>query len=127
VTDAAFEQLDQIGLTGLRAFGFHGALPEERIAGQNFLIDLTVFLDTSVAAESDDLTETIHYGVLANQVVEAVEADPVDLIETVAQRVADVALAYRRAISVRVTVHKPDAPIEVPFTDVSVTITRSRA
>jgi len=120
-------EMDQITLTGLKAFAFHGALPEERLTGQDFLIDLTVVLDTSAAAESDDLAETIHYGVLARQVVEAVEGEPVDLIETVAQRVADVALAYQRAVTARVTVHKPDAPIDVPFTDVSVTIVRTRS
>jgi len=120
-------QHDEITLTGLRAFAFHGALPEERVSGQEFVIDLTVSLDLDAAAVSDDLTETIHYGVLARQVVEAVEGEPVDLIETVAQRVADVVLAYPLALAVRVTVHKPSAPIDVPFADVSVAITRVRA
>lgn len=127
MNDVPVELRDHITLTGLKAFAFHGALPEERLTGQDFLIDLTVFLDTTDAAESDDLAETIHYGVLAQQVVDAVEGEPVDLIETVAQRVADVALAYRRAVTARVTVHKPDAPIDVPFTDVSVTIVRTRS
>ncbi|CAN5242432.1 dihydroneopterin aldolase [soil metagenome] len=120
-------EMDQITLTAVKAFGFHGVLPEERLTGQEFLIDLTVVLDTTDAAQSDDLAETIHYGTLARQVVEAVEGEPVDLIETVAQRVADVALAYRRAVSARVTVHKPNAPIDVPFADVSVTIVRTRS
>jgi len=105
--------LDRITLTGLRAFAHHGVLEFERTDGQTFVIDVTVHLALSDAAAGDDLAQTVHYGVLADQVVAAVERDPVDLIETVAERVA-------------VTVHKPDAPIAVPFADVSVTILRGR-
>lgn len=118
--------LDEITLTGLRANAHHGVLEQERRTGQVFLIDVTVHLDLGAAARSDDLDQTIHYGELAEQIVGAVERDPVDLIETVAERVAEVVLAHRRAQLVRVTVHKPSAPIPVPFDDVSVTITRGR-
>lgn len=115
---------DQITLTGLRASAFHGVLEQERHTGQVFLVDVTVELDFAEAAASDDLALTIHYGELAEEIVAAVESDPVDLIETVAERVAKVVLAHRPAQLVRVTVHKPSAPIAVPFDDVSVTITR---
>jgi dihydroneopterin aldolase len=118
--------LDEITLTGLRATAFHGVLDHERRDGQTFVIDVTVFLDLSDAARSDELSRTVDYGVLAQQIVESVERDPVDLIETVAQRVADVVLGHRAATLAKVTVHKPDAPIAVPFEDVSVTITRGR-
>ncbi len=118
---------DSIALTGLRASGFHGVLDEERVNGQEFVIDVTVTLDLHPAAASDELGATIHYGTLAEEVVRAVERDPVDLIETVAERVAAVVLAYPAAESVRVTVHKPSAPITVPFADVAVTIERRRA
>jgi dihydroneopterin aldolase len=118
---------DRITLTGLRATGHHGVFEHERIDGQVFVIDVTVHLSLHDAAVSDDLDDTVHYGVLAEQVVDAVERDPVDLIETVAERVAAVALGFRRADSVDVTVHKPDAPITVPFADVSVSITRTRS
>jgi dihydroneopterin aldolase len=117
---------DQLTLTGLRASGDHGVFPEERENGQEFIIDVTVSVDLSAAATSDDLDQTIHYGVLAEEIVSAVERDPVDLIETVAERIAAVVLAHRAARWVRVTLHKPSAPITVPFSDVSVTITRSR-
>jgi dihydroneopterin aldolase len=117
---------DQLTLTGLRASAYHGVFPEERENGQEFIIDVTVSLDLSAAASSDDLDQTIHYGVLAEEIVSAVERDPVDLIETVAERIADVVLAHRAARWVRVTLHKPSAPITVPFSDVAVTITRSR-
>lgn len=118
--------LDEITLTGLRANAHHGVFDEERRTGQLFLIDVTVGLDFHDAAQSDDLENTIHYGVLAEEVVAAVERDPVDLIETVAERVAAVVLAHDRAAVVTVTVHKPAAPIAVPFEDVSVRIMRAR-
>jgi len=118
--------LDQIILKGLRASAFHGVLAEERRVGQVFLIDVTVSLDLSTAAETDDLAQTIHYGELAEQIVAAVESDPVDLIETVAERVAQVVLAHPQAFLADVTVHKPSAPISVPFEDVAVRIMRGR-
>ncbi len=119
--------LDQLMLTGLRASAFHGVYEHERRTGQIFIIDVTVFLPMRDAAADDDLAKTIHYGELAEEIVGAVERDPVDLIETVAERVAQVVLAHDAAHSVRVTVHKPNAPITVPFEDVSVQITRGRA
>jgi len=119
--------LDEIRLTGLRATAHHGVFEHERRDGQDFFIDLIVRLPLGPAAAGDDLAATVHYGELAEQVVAAVEGDPVDLIETVAERVAAVALSFPAAHEVVVTVHKPSAPITVPFDDVSVTIHRSRA
>jgi 7,8-dihydroneopterin aldolase/epimerase/oxygenase len=118
---------DALTLTGLRATAHHGVFEHERVNGQEFVIDLTVWVDTRAAAESDDLAKTVHYGVLAQEVVECVERDPVDLIETVAERIAAVALAHSAVRRARVTLHKPSAPIEVPFDDVSITIERTRA
>ena len=117
---------DRITLTGLRASAFHGVLAHERANGQLFLIDVVVHLSLREAGASDELTETIDYGELASRIVAAVETDPVDLIETVAERVAALVLEYPRATMTEVTVHKPSAPITVPFDDVSVTITRGR-
>jgi len=119
--------LDQITLTGLRASAFHGVFEHERRDGQVFVLDVTVSLDFAAAAAGDDLERTIHYGELADEIVASVERDPVDLIETVAERIAQVVLAHRAAQLVTVTVHKPSAPITVPFDDVSVTITRARS
>lgn len=117
---------DRITLTGLRASAFHGVLEHERRTGQVFIVDVTVWLDLEAAAASDDLDLTVHYGELAEEVVAAVESEPVDLIETVAERIAGVALAHAPVRQVEVTVHKPSAPITVPFSDVAVTIVRSR-
>lgn len=118
--------LDQITLTGLRASAFHGVLDEERRIGQVFIIDVVAHLDLAAAGASDELGLTVHYGELAEQVVAAVESDPVALIETVAERIASVVLLHRPVQLVTVTLHKPSAPITVPFDDVSVTITRGR-
>jgi dihydroneopterin aldolase len=118
---------DRITLTGLRVHANHGVFDFERSAGQEFVIDVSVAVDLAAAASGDDLARTVHYGELAEAVVAAVERDPVDLIETVAERVAGVALGWAAVDEVEVTVHKPQAPISVPFTDVSVTIVRGRA
>ena len=117
---------DEIALIGLRAFAHHGVFAEERENGQEFIVDVRVATDLGGAADSDDLDRTIHYGILAEAVVAAVESSPVDLIETVAKRIVDVVLAHELAQSVTVTVHKPSAPITVPFADVTVTLTRAR-
>lgn len=127
VPDVRGRPLDRVSLQGLVAFGRHGALPAERELGQHFVVDVTLHLDTSAAAAGDDLTRTVHYGALADQVAAAVAGEPVDLLETLAQRVAEVALAVPPgAEAVDVTVHKPHAPVAVPLADVSVTIRRWR-
>ena len=118
---------DRIVLTGLRAFAHHGVFERERRDGQEFVIDVTARLDLRGAGSDDELASTVHYGVLAEQVVAAVESDPVDLIESVAERVAGVVLQHAAVYEVEVTVHKPQAPITVPFDDVSVTIVRGRS
>lgn len=118
---------DRIDLVGLEAFAHHGVFAHERADGQRFVIDATVAVDLRAAAAGDALTRTVHYGELAEAIVTAVERDPVDLIETVAERVATVALGFAGVTATRITVHKPNAPITVPFGDVSVTIVRTVA
>ena len=86
------------------------------------MVDLVLGLDTRPAAADDDLTRTAHYGVVAEQVVAIIAGEPVDLIETLAQRIADQCLKHAAVEEVEVTVHKPDAPITVPFDDVTITI-----
>jgi 7,8-dihydroneopterin aldolase/epimerase/oxygenase len=117
---------DELALTGLACWGHHGVFEHERREGQTFLVDLVLGLDTAPAAASDDLSETVDYGSLATAVKSAVEKEPVDLIETLTQRIADVCLLDDRVEWVRVTVHKPDAPIDATFADVALTITRSK-
>jgi 7,8-dihydroneopterin aldolase/epimerase/oxygenase len=119
--------MDRLRLTGLRAFGHHGVLDFERRDGQEFVIDVELGLDTGLAARTDHLSDTVDYGELAKRLHRAVESDPVDLIETLAARLVDVCLSYPQVAEAEVTVHKPDAPIEVTFDDVALTIQRSRA
>lgn len=120
------DELDTLTLTGLEVFAHHGVFDFERADGQTFLLDLVVWLDTAGAAAGDDLAQTLHYGELAVEVAEAAAAEPVDLIETLAERIATLVLAHPVARRVSVTVHKPNAPIPVPFADVSITIVRPR-
>ncbi len=117
---------DRITLRGLRAHGYHGVLDHERRDGQTFVIDLDLALDLRPAAEGDQLSRTVDYGALAVRIRDAVESDPVDLIETLADRLASLALCEPAVTWTRVTVHKPHAPVPVPLDDVAVTIERSR-
>ncbi|WP_029144944.1 dihydroneopterin aldolase [Microbacterium luticocti] len=117
---------DEISLHGLRAFGYHGVYPHERREGQIFVVDLTLQADLRPAAASDDVADTVHYGDVAEAVTAIVTGEPVDLIETLAARIAHAVLAFAGVQAVTVTVHKPDAPITVPFDDVTVTIHRTR-
>ena len=116
---------DRITLVGLRARGRHGVLESERESGQVFGVDVVLGLDTRPAAASDDLSDTVDYGAVALDVVGVVEGEPVDLLETLAQRIADVCLADPRVQWTEVTVHKPAAPIDATFSDVTLTIHRS--
>jgi dihydroneopterin aldolase len=118
---------DRISLQGIAAYGYHGVLAHERRDGQPFLVDVVAWLDLAPAAADDDLERTIDYGLLAERVVAAVQRDPVDLIETVAARVAELVLADRRVDQVEVTVHKPQAPVTVTVADLSVTVVRQRS
>ncbi len=117
---------DRIVVRGIEAFGYHGVLQEERRLGQPFIVDLVVRADLSEAAATDDLARTIDYGVLASEAVDIVEGEPRDLIETVAVDIAKQVLTHPRVISVQVTVHKPQAPVGVPFADVAVTVERDQ-
>lgn len=118
---------DRIALRGIRATGFHGVYPDERRDGQEFVADVALELDLAPAALSDDVADTVHYGELAETVAAILSGDPVDLLETLAARIAVAALADERVDAVEVTVHKPQAPITVPFGDVAVTIRRERS
>jgi dihydroneopterin aldolase len=117
---------DVIRLTGLTVHGYHGVFPEERENGQPFVVDLEVRTDVRAASASDDLADTIDYGALAQSVADVVAGEPRDLIETVAERIAEVVLRDERIETVKVTLHKPSAPIPLTFTDVAVELERSR-
>lgn len=117
--------LDRITLRGVKARGYHGVLREEREQGQTFVVDVSLGVDARPAAAADDLKLTVHYGELAEDIVGVVSGKPVDLIETLAQRIACVCLDRPGVVEAEVTVHKPEAPITVPFDDVAVTVVRA--
>ena len=115
---------DVIEIVGIRGFGFHGVLPEERAQGQEFIIDVVLHTSVAAAAESDDLEHTVNYAEVAERVHAHIVGDPVNLIETLAVNIATELSAFPGVQRVDVTVHKPSAPIPVPFADVMVRVSR---
>ena len=115
---------DIIMLTGIRGHGHHGVFTAERRDGQEFIVDINVHLASSKAAKSDALADTVNYAVVADLVHERIIGEPVDLIETLAENIAAAVLSLSGVSSVEVTVHKPQAPITVPFADVALRIVR---
>jgi dihydroneopterin aldolase len=117
---------DRITVTGITAHAHHGVYGWEREKGQTFTVDVVLELDTRAAAAGDDLERTVNYAELAQGLHGILTGAPVDLLETLAQRMADACLANALVDAVEITVHKPDAELGVPFTDVTVAIRRER-
>lgn len=115
---------DRIELVGLRILGHHGVLASERAEGQDFVVDAVLDVDVRPAAATDDLTLTVNYAELAAELAAVIAGEPVDLIETLAERLAAVCLAHGEVTAVELTVHKPQAPVGLPFEDVRVRIRR---
>ncbi|GAA2517239.1 2-amino-4-hydroxy-6-hydroxymethyldihydropteridine diphosphokinase [Rarobacter incanus] len=118
---------DLIRITGIRAYGFHGVLESEKRDGQEFVVDVEIGLDTRQAAMRDDLSLTADYGIIAQRVAGEVAATRFDLIESLAAHLAAVVLSYHAVDTATITIHKPSAPIPVPFDDVTLTVRRTRA
>lgn len=118
--------MDRIVVSGLEVWGRHGVLPHERELGQRFVVDVTVEVDLSAAMDSDELADTVDYGVLAERVHDTLAAEPTQLIERLAQRVLDVCFDDPRVRAAETTVHKPSVPLTVPAREVSVTVRRER-
>lgn len=122
----------KISIKGLRVFAHHGVFESERINGQDFFIDATVWIDGEAAAANDDLAQTVNYGELANALVGDAKANPVDLLETLATRLLELVMNFGGGDATgivkkaKITVHKPKAPIEHEFADVSVTVKARR-
>ncbi len=116
---------DRITLTGLRIFGHHGVFDYEKRDGQDFVVDVTLWLDLTDAVTTDDLAATVHYGELAQLAADIISGPPRDLIEAVAGNIADAVMRTYPVHAVEVTLHKPSAPIPLDFADVAVTIRRS--
>jgi dihydroneopterin aldolase/2-amino-4-hydroxy-6-hydroxymethyldihydropteridine diphosphokinase len=117
---------DRIDLTGIEVYAKHGVLDQEQERAQVFRVDVTAYTDLSFPGESDDIADALDYSILAMEVQEVVGSESNKLIEAVAARVADAIMAHPQVTRSIVTIHKPDAPIDLVFEDVSVTIERSR-
>lgn len=121
------KELDTIKLTSVTAIGYHGVFEHEKRDGQPFITDAVLHLDIDAAAATDDLTKTAHYGGVAETIVAMVTGKPFDLIETLSVRTAERILTDFPVVqAVEITIHKPKAPIQVPFGDVSITVFRTR-
>ncbi|MCW0214177.1 MAG: dihydroneopterin aldolase [Pseudonocardia sp.] len=117
---------DRIELRGLKVRGHHGVFDHERRDGQDFVVDIVVWMDLDEAAATDDLTRTLHYGELAERAAAIVAGEPRNLIETVSAEIAEDVMTDERVHAVEVTLHKPSAPIPLDFADVAVVARRSR-
>lgn len=118
---------DQIVLTGIHGFGYHGLFEHERKDGQDFFVDLTLSVDLTAAAQSDAIEDTVNYAEITDLVVEEITTNPVNLIEKLASRIAERVLNQHLKVQiVTVTVHKPQAPVAAQLKDIAVVVTRSR-
>jgi len=117
---------DRIELRGLTVHGRHGVYQHERVSGQDFVVDITVWIDLADAAASDDLADTYDYDALARLAAGIVAGPPRNLIETVGGEIVDRVMDDERVHAVEVVVHKPQAPIPQKFADVAVVVRRSR-
>jgi dihydroneopterin aldolase len=121
------DNLDLMSLRGLSAHGFHGVFDHEKRDGQTFVVDLDLGIDLRKPAKSGRLADTVNYAEIADGVHAVLTGEPFDLIESVALRIMDLCFDHSPVSWVCVTVHKPEAPIEAAFSDVAVTLERSRA
>jgi dihydroneopterin aldolase len=117
---------DTISITGLRLTGYHGVFDHEKKDGQDFVIDLKVTLDLSAAGSSDELSDTLDYSVLVDQVATRVTGEPVDLIERLANDILGIVWTHPQPTKATVTVHKPQAPVSHSVDDIAVTLERER-
>ena len=117
---------DSITIRGITAHAHHGVYDWEREQGQRFRVDAVLELDTAPAAAGDDLEKTVDYAGLAQQLHAVLTGEPLALLETLAQRLADGCLSEPGVEEVEITVHKPHAPLPHRFSDVAVAIRRTR-
>lgn len=118
---------DKITITGVRVHGKHGVFEQEKIDGQYFVVDAELKVDMKEAAHNDDFLKTVNYDDVASLIYNVIKGPSVNLIETLADRIGKAILKdFYRVEEVEVTVHKPNAPVSVPFGDVSVTIKNKR-
>lgn len=117
--------MDKIYINNLEFIGFHGVFPEEKKLGQKFLVSLELTVDTREAGKTGDLSKSVHYGLVAQDVEKLFLEKSVDLIESCAEEIAEMILKkYELVKEVKVTVKKPWAPLQMHFENVAVEIVR---
>ena len=109
-----------IALKGLGALANHGVYDFERDRNQRFSADIVMWVET--AGTADDIAATVSYADIADEAMAVLTGTAVDLIETLAETIASHVMSHEGVVGTEVTVHKPDAPIDHPFADVSVTV-----
>lgn len=120
------ERYDKISIKNLEVFAHHGVFPEENKLGQKFLVSAVLYTDTRAAGMTDDLTESIHYGIVSQQITEFLQNHTCQLIEAAAEQlVQELLLTTKHLQAVTLELKKPWAPVGLPLETVSVTITRS--
>jgi dihydroneopterin aldolase len=117
---------DKISITGIKAFGFHGVLDHERKNGQDFIADIEFTYKTDKATKTDDIKFAIDYGLVAQLVKSLIEGKPQNLIEKLADDIAKTLLKSFKIDAVKVVLHKPHAPVDMKFSDISVSVERKK-
>mgnify|MGYP000946549041 FL=1 len=115
--------MDKIYINGIKTYGYHGAIQEERVLGQYFITDIVLYIDLTAASETDDLNETVHYGEVYNLAEEIIKGEPVSLIERLAGKInAELFDRYDKIIEIETTITKPNPPIDGNYDSVAITL-----
>lgn len=119
--------MDNIKINGIKIYAYHGALDAERVLGQYFITDVTMYLDLKDASVNDNLEATVHYGEAYQLIEDIIKSDPVSLIEHLAEKVSQSLFdQYGKIQEVEVTITKPSPPIDGHYDNVSITLNRRR-
>ncbi len=119
--------MDKITIKGLNLFAYHGVNPEEKEKGQNFILDIDYYLDSSVSCLTDEIDQTVSYAKVVKCVRRVFTSRKYNLIERAAQVVAEAIISeFEPVIRVDVTLKKPEAPVNADFEYMAVTISRVR-
>ena len=119
--------MDKILIRNLKIFAYHGVNPEEKVQGQNFILDIDAFVDISVPCKTDNVDDTVSYAEIIEETVRIFTSRKYDLVERAAERVSEGLFEkFEKIQALRILLKKPDAPIDADFEYVGVEIERNR-
>lgn len=118
--------MDKIRLTNVQVYGYHGVFPHEKEAGQLFRVDVELSLDLSPAGKSDDLAATVDYVAVYRTILEVFSEKKANLVEHVAERLAEKLLCFSSVKSAKIVIHKPHVPVEKFSGQFSIEIVRNK-